>query len=480
MLAADLAVDLGVVLAVCGLGALAVRAVLPRASGLELLALGFPVGGGLLTLAGFLASWAGVQLNLATVAVIWLLLCLAALSMKRLTGGAGEVGVSDENRPGSPRRGLWSPQELPVRLALVAFLLLVAALAATAIGRSHSNYDAAAMWIIKGYGIAKEGSIFGALQWGAHGLAYPLNIQLMVMLFRLTSADRVPSSQLIFLLFYCSTVLMVLAYWQRRQVATLHRALGLLLIASVPIMVLHSTVAFPNLPMAFYVVSASVYGMEGLFLRSPRPLLLGGILLGMASWTTIEGFQYAAITLIVLMLSAAWDVRLQLRDCLCLSVPFLLITGVWLVFYQRYGASGSQAIGTLNTMLTGLRAGDYNLVELRLIFGYLRRYLFDTGTWGLLFSVGGVVLVMGAVRLRDELVPEAFTTVLLFLGTGALTCALFYLRSFVTSDFWAWLLRGFPRGFLPSAIFFAMTVIRIAPTVAVPLHPGTRQPREVT
>jgi hypothetical protein len=45
-----------------------------------------------------------------------------------------------------------------------------------------------------------------------------------------------------------------------------------------------------------------------------------------------------------------------------------------------------------------------------------------------------------------------------------LTCALFYLRSFVTSDFLAWLIRGFPRGFLASAIFFAMAFITTAPS----------------
>ena len=65
-------------------------------------------------------------------------------------------------------------------------------------------------------------------------------------------------------------------------------------------------------------------------------------------------------------------------------------------------------------MLAGIRAGDYSLVEVRLIFGYMHRYLFD-------------------------------------------------LRSFVTLDLLAWLIRGFPRGFLTSAIFFAMAVILVVP-----------------
>ena len=116
-------------------------------------------------------------------------------------------------------------------------------------------------------------------------------------------------------------------------------------------------------------------------------------------------------------------------------------------------------------MLADIKAGDYNLVELRLVFGYTRRYLFEVNTWGVLFSVGGVILLLGMVKMRDSRVPEAFTLLLLFAGTGALTCALFYLRSFVTSDFLAWLIRGFPRGFLSSAIFFAMAFITTAPWV---------------
>ena len=287
------------------------------------------------------------------------------------------------------------------------------------------------------------------------------------MVFRLASADRIPGSQLIYLLFYSSTALVVLGYWIRRQVAPALCGLGLLFLGSVPVMLLHSTVGFPNLPMAFYVVSGAIYGMEGMAGREGSPRL-GGTLLGMGSWTIIEGFQYSAVVLLLVVLAAAWDSRLRLRECALLVAPYFLITGVWLVFYNRYGASGSQAIGALNSMLADIKAGDYNLVELRLVFGYMRRYLFEVNTWGVLFSVGGVILLLGMVKLRESLVPEAFTLLLLFAGTGALTCALFYLRSFVTSDFLAWLIRGFPRGFLASAIFFSMTAILVAPPAGSP------------
>jgi hypothetical protein len=457
------------VFAVCGLGALAARALLPAASRLELFGLAFPLGGGLLTFTAFLASWAGVPLTLASVGMLWALLLAAAAVARRARG------LKETEEPHAPRmeeaggggQNRRYGREWPVGGSLAVFVLMSLLAAVIAIGRAHSSYDAAAMWIVKGYGIAQEGSIFGAQVWGAHGLAYPLNLHLLVMLFRLASADRIPGSQLIYLLFYGSTAIVVLGYWIRRQVAPVLCGLGLLLLGSVPVMLLHSTVGFPNLPMAFYVVSGAIYGMEGLSGGREGSPRLGGTLLGMGSWTIIEGFHYSAVVLLLVVLAAAWDSRLRLRECVPLAAPYFLITGVWLVFYNRYGASGSQAIGAFNTMLADIKVGDYNLVELRLIFGYVRRYLFEVNTWGMLFSAGGVILLLGVVKLRDSLVPESFTLLVLFAGTGALTCALFYLRSFVTSDFLAWLIRGFPRGFLSSAIFFATAIVLAAPSAAV-------------
>ena len=471
----DLAIDLGVVFAVTMFGALAARAMLRGATGLELAGLAFPLGGGLLTFTAFLASWAGIPLSLISVGTLWvLLITVAALANRppRLAAPKKYEGPR-QVEVGNAGRGHWSRREWPVRVSLAIFVLMSVLAAVIAIGRAHSSYDAAAMWIVKGYGIAQEGSIFGAQVWGAHALAYPLNIHLLVMLFRLTTADQVPGSQLIFLMFYCSTALTVLAYWVRREVAPLVCGLGLLFLASVPVLLLHSTIAFPNLPMAFFVVSGAIYGMEGLAGGRKGSRLLGGILLGMGSWTIIEGFQYSAVVLVLVVLAAAWDSRPRLSEYVLLAAPYLLITGIWLVFYNRYGASGSQAVSAFNTMLVDIRAGDYNLVELRLIFGYMRRYLFEVKTWGVLFSVGGVILLLGVPKLRDSLVPEAFTLMLLFAGTAALTCALFYLRSFVTSDFLAWLIRGFPRGFLAPAIFFAMTVVLVgSPADSPATKPG--------
>lgn len=447
------------------LGVIVARAIVPTSSRIELLGLAFPLGAGCLTFAAFLASWAGVPLTLISVGALWLFLVGAGLGARRVTGfntpATGDPARLRIAAGSTPDVRGW--QAWPVRVSLLIFLLLAALAGVIAIGRSHSNYDAAAMWIVKGYGIAREGSIFAARDWGAHGLAYPLNIHLLVMLFRLTSGDRIPGSQLIFTLFYGSIVLTILGYWIRRGVTPVVCSLGLLFLASIPVLILHSTIGFANLPMAFYVVSGAAYGMEGFLRGRAGPLLLGGILLGMASWTIIEGFQYAGIALVIIGLAATWNYRPGLRAYALLAAPFVLLTGIWLSFYYLHGAQGSQAIGAFNGMLAGFRAGDYNLVEVRLIFGYVRRYLFDANTWGVLFSAGGVIVLLGAWKLRSEIVPEAFALMSLFAGTAMLTGGLFYLRSFVTSDLLAWLIRGFPRGFLPSAVFFAMTVILVVP-----------------
>jgi hypothetical protein len=76
---------------------------------------------------------------------------------------AGEAG-----RGGQHRRN-W--REWPVWISLAVFSVLTLLAAILAIGRAHSSYDAVAMWIVKGYSIAHEGSIFGAQVWGALGWA---------------------------------------------------------------------------------------------------------------------------------------------------------------------------------------------------------------------------------------------------------------------------------------------------------------------
>jgi len=61
------------------------------------------------------------------------------------------------------------------------------------------------------------------------------------------------------------------------------------------------------------------------------------------------------------------------------------------------------------------------------------------------------------------------------IATGLLSCALYYLRSFVSPDFWAWLVEGFPRQFLGTAFLFSILVmLALAPAPSEGLGTITR------
>lgn len=455
--------ELLIPLSLAMLGALCIQLLIPGAGRLETVALCFPLGGGLFTFLAFLCSWVGIRLGSLTFVVLWMAAAGSAAALLLRRQHSGPRARSETEQGGGPADALESARSrLPLAVGVVGVSVLALGAAFISVGRAHSNWDTAAMWVVKGYGIAEEGSIFGGEIWGGHGLAYPLNIQLLVSMFRLATGDQMPGSQLIFALFYASTPLALLAFWLRSGVRTGMAAAGALFAATIPVVFLHGTIGFVNLPVAYYVAIGSLYILYGLRTRHRSALVLGGILLGLASWTILEGFLYAgaaALTIAVLHKTSRDSIA---SDDRAWMLPFGAITATWLVFYLIYGVNGSQAEGVVRQMFESFQAGDFNLTELRLIFGYTRRYLFDPSIWGLLFPLGGVLALIGVRAAAADQLGQAFAALMLFLVTALLTGALFYLRSFVPIDLLAWLMRGFPRTFLTSAIFFTATIVLIA------------------
>ena len=60
------------------------------------------------------------------------------------------------------------------------------------------------------------------------------------------------------------------------------------------------------------------------------------------------------------------------------------------------------------------------------------------------------------VFARDTVLTAAY---LVILSTGVVSSLLFYLRSFVSEDFYAYLIRGFPRESFQTAFLFAGVVV---------------------
>lgn len=171
--------DLTVLLSLVVLGGLLVGVILRTPTWLDSASLSFPIGAGAFTWILFLLSWSGVAISQMTVSLL-LAGCLVVALLVAWRIGTLSPPQANYGEDTAERSTF-------ATLLLVSVILLTAISALLAVGRAYSTWDAVAFWSTKGIGIALEGSIFAAEKWGPHGLAYPLNVPLLIALFRLVS-----------------------------------------------------------------------------------------------------------------------------------------------------------------------------------------------------------------------------------------------------------------------------------------------------
>jgi len=457
-------IDLLVTLALATTGYLCVRLLLKEASWLEILSLTFPLGSGLLTWLFFLLGWIGIPFDRIQVIVIWIGVNLVLLALIRY----------QKNESASKRPSIVNNRQHTAGVDYAVLLILGAGLVISiilSIGRSYSVYDGIAMWAPKGYGIALERSLWGA-RWGNHGYAYPLNIHFNIASFRLFSGDLLPGSKMIFPLYFFSMLLGIYAFWIREQVHPYLRACSLLVIGTVPVLFSFSMIGYANLPMAAYMVLATLWGIEGIMHGNFKIQILSGILLGLTAWTILEGMLYVVAIGLVLILARYVSKIGEIKPFAWIT-PVVIIAGVWFVFFQMHGSTGSQAISAASKMLQALLQGDWQPSGIRLILWFARRNIFDISTWGLIYPLGILFFLLGWKQVRPG---KNFVSLALFLATlatGALSLGLFYLRSFDIPGLYDLLVRGFPRSFMsPSILFFVLGVQLLAAIPIMVKKPG--------
>lgn len=447
-------IDVAVVLAICTLGALISFLVLRKASRLELLSLSFPIGAGALTWIFFVLGWIGLPFRLTTVILVWSLSIIFLLTLRRWNYVDRQLNGASVNN--SKTRGISTFDK-----AAFVFLVLISLTSIyISIGRSYSTYDAVAMWAPKGYGIALEESLWGA-KWGGSGFAYPLNIHFLIGIFRITSGDILPGSKIIFSIFFVSLIAGVSAFLIKRGVDQRIIALSAIILATVPILFLHSTIGYANLPMGVYLVLGALWGVDGIFRESKRHQMLSGVMLGFAVWTILEGGLFV-VSAVLAIVCAKLIVRKGRIYFIHWLFPIAIIGGIWVIFYKLYGGSGSSAISATQLLLDSIFRGEWDFPVLRLIFGYARRNIFDPQTWGFIYPVGFLLTLLGWKYLLPKNDRYVFSIFLVTISTGFLALGLIYLRSFVIQGLYDLLERGFPRYFISPSIFFFLVAILIA------------------
>jgi len=452
--------DLGLVLALAGLGAAVLLSLHRPWPALEALYLAFPLGAGILTWAVFLLSWAGITISLLSVGAAYLLLLATFALLDRRTRPLGRAfeGSIAELRGSTPR--------LLLAGAAVGVLCLAVGLA---VGISYRLFDPVQIWSVKGYGISQEGTILAAETWGVHGLAYPLNLPLQVALFHLLDGDLLPGSKLLFPIYGLSLCLALFSFLRRQRVDWLTAALGSLLLGTVPIVFFHSVEGFANLHFTFYLTAGILWGVQGVHSGSAREQWLAGLLLGLAAWTRPEGIIYSLGALLVFIVA----VRINKQghaSIAALGVPVAMLAGAWFLF----GLGGAHMRGSnldqaVSVAASEVRAGRIDLSGLWTILRVFGRSAFvpyramfpatSATAWGALFPVLLIFMLPKLGRFKPAVDPRRFTLLLQWLFVAGTNVAVFYVRSYSKPSFTAFIERAFPRAFLPTAVL--MTVLAL-------------------
>ena len=440
------------------LGALVVRLILGTKDGLAILGLSVPIGGGLMSWSLFLVSWAGVQLTALTSIFVWVLLVGACVGLIRL----GWPNVETHFRVWAADQSPWD--QWVRRVGWIAFTLLIGLAMFLSVAHAYGSWDAAAGWAAKGYGIAKEGSVFAGKIWGAWALTYPLNLPIQIAQFQLFGHDLIPLSKLLFPIYLASLGMGIYHFWRSQRVSNTLASLGMIFVITVPHIYLHGTRGYANLPLAAYLVQATLWGMVGLGRGDRRAMLMSGLLLGLAGWTRAEAFTYCVAVVVALGMSF-WFAGRRRFNLMWWLLPFVIITGAWLVF-GWHAVSADRLGGTaFKNLLAAWPAGELHLRQLYLIPRLLYDRALEITRWGALFQVTAILVILRLYTLRPGSNPYVFSAFSATALVSLVAVGLFYLQSYALgSTFQQVLTESFDRAFFPAAVLMLVTAVRMYAT----------------
>jgi hypothetical protein len=412
----------GLIVAVSIPGLLIVKILYPKCELPTLLASSYPMGSGLLTYSMFLSSWIGIRLapwriGLIYLAITVIILVIFVYRIGSHPGPDSPITKQESRVPGSLKA--WLP--------VVVFLLLVISSAYLAVQRSYSTWDAAGIWGVKGLAIAMEGDIRAAGEWGSHGLQYPLNIPLQISMFEFFGQPSIEWSKLIFPVFYGSLILAIYGFLSLRA-AWIKSFTGSLLVASVPFIFEHATIAYANLPFTTYIVLGCI------FLLAPRRndsrfgAIAGGIFFGLAAWSRPEGLFLVVSSLLVLGFSRRIFKMHQIITWNFI-LPFLFLSLPWQLFsFSMSSNSFSNEIAA--QAMQGWRQLDFNLDAIYWTSRYALGSLADLKVWGGLGYVGLLLFLLNLRKVNKVEYEIAFNLTAITLGIGLSVVGYYYLSSY--------------------------------------------------
>jgi hypothetical protein len=447
--------DIGIMASLWILGILVVRALLPISRLPEQLSLGFGLGIGLLTWLLFLSSWAGIPIALPTVLFIFFLLLAICIIAERRASRKSSLASVPSLKSESGFQGVPDIIGWIILVVYGVFLLLLST------GLSYYFWDAMAIWSVKGYGIGIEHSILGASNWGAKGLAYPLNIPLAISIFFAANQDLLPGSKLIFPGFFISMLIGLRVLFRRQQLPAWFAWCAVFAIGTIPLLMQYSLIGYANIPYVYYYVMGIIWVGFGLKEKDLQRVLLGSMLLALSIWTRLEGLEFWPIAII--SVAVVWKKEfLERKVFLRIVIPALIVGGSWVIFTRvNHATTGETAL--LSDALTRMFHGEMNPVAVYKILRFSAYLVIKTRVYGILIPVTiglALLTVVFNAQIRKDKLSMTFLVSGLLTGAGVLF--MYYLTSYdQSSDLLSWLGTGYDRMLFATVVLLAVASVLI-------------------
>ena len=444
-------IDILIVASLVFLGSIYTTLIVDNPSWLDIGILSFPLAIGLISWIIFITSYAGIPITTGTILIWFISLTFIGLLLHR---------IIRRRWPRPPAVDL--AQSLRTffvgdRIALligVAVVIWFGLSAVISIGRGYSIFDDIANWALKGYAIAFQHSIWGGELRGGHILAYPLNLQLSIAMFRLFDGDLLPGSKMIFIILTGSLLLGCYKFLKQAGVSTRMALMGLLILITTPVIFYYSTVGYANLPFTAYLVLGTLWGLDGFFRNKKDSILIGGSLLAFAAWTRPEGIGFSSVLIIAIPLTAVLlkKVRINLTHLIGLISPMILFPTTWLLLLGAREMARDQIGGTLGDFLPQITHGNFQFPYLLSVIRYTISYFTswqNAGYLWLVFLLLGTLLFF-LIKSGKDIYLSIFICLLI---TFLFPIGMFYVASFQPiQDYELFLEVSFDRAMLPAIV----------------------------
>jgi hypothetical protein len=444
-------IDILIVVFLFILGFLFISLIVYNASWLDIIILSFPIAIGLLSWTIFITSYAGIPITTATILIWFIGLLVIGLIIHRILKKrwpklpAIQIGKSLVRFFVRDRIGL---------LIGIAIIIWFSLSAVISIGRGYSLFDDIANWALKGYSIAFQHSIWGGELRGGHILAYPMNLQLSITIFRLFDGDLLPGSKMIFIIMTSSLLLGCYKFLKQGGVSTRIAMMGILILITTPVIFFYSTVGYGNWPFTINLVLGLFWSLEGVFKNKNDSIIIGGSLLAFAAWTRPEGIGFSSIIIITILLAALilYKIKLNLKQLIGFISPMILFPTTWFILLGAREMARDQIGGTIRDFLPQILHGNFQIPYLLSIAKYSFSYFTswrNAGYFWLILIVLGTILYILIKPRHKNFLPIIICLLITFL----VPIGMFYVASFpAISNFDIFLDVSYDRAMLPAII----------------------------